>query len=376
MAQIQPFKGIRYNLKDLTAVICPPYDVISPELKGSLLKLSPNNFIRIELPENYEDADRKLLGWLKKKVLIREKEPAFYVCRQEFCAREKRLVRTGFFCIMKLEEKDILKHEKVSQKPISDRFSLMKRTQADISPVFGLFNDKNGSVKKKLKGITRCRPDILFRDSQGVKHRLWIITDDRFVSFLKKALAKEKVLIADGHHRFTTSMLYLSEMKKHGDFSEDKPYNSLLIYLCPMDDPGVVILPTHRVVQIHPDLWSLTKQQFEVREWDGKGAPSIVRYYGGKFEQLIPRKKTKDISVKILHGLLLDKLYKKEEIVYIKDINEAVQYAGRISGMAFLLDAPNTRTVYRESLKGRIMPHKTTYFYPKIPAGVVVYSLK
>jgi uncharacterized protein (DUF1015 family) len=172
-------------------------------------------------------------------------------------------------------------------------------------------------------------------------------------------------------------MMYLSEMQKNDtSCTPDKPYNYILIYLCPLNDPGMVVLPTHRVVRIHPDLWSVTKRNFNICQWNGKGQPSIVRYYSGRFEQLIPKKKSNDISVRILHNMLLDKIYEKEEIAYVKDIDEAVQYAGRINGMAFLLDAPDTRKVYQESRSGKIMPHKTTYFYPKIPAGIVIYSLK
>ena len=190
MATVEPFYAIRYNLKDLSPVICPPYDIVSPELKKKLLKLSPYNLIRIELPESYHDANCKFEQWLKKRILLKDSCPAFYVCQQEFTVEGKKLVRTGFFCIMKLDHKTTLKHEKVSQKPVEDRLSLMRSTGANISPIFGLFSDDNNVVKKKLKKIARSKSRIIFRDNQNLVHKLWVVTDKKFVSFLKKNLAK------------------------------------------------------------------------------------------------------------------------------------------------------------------------------------------
>jgi uncharacterized protein (DUF1015 family) len=375
MATIKPFNGIRYSLRDISPVVCPPYDVVSPDFRKELAGLSPYNLIRVELPESYGDARQKLESWLRKKILVKDASPAFYVCRQEFGVEGRKFERTGFFCIMKLDPKAFIKHEKVSQKPIEDRLSLLRNVEANISPIFGLFEDANCFIKKKIGKITARKPDFIFKDSQKLVHKVWIADDSRTVSFLESGLLKKHVFIADGHHRFTTSMTYLEEMrKKDGSYDPEKPYNYIMIFLCPLDDPGLVMLPTHRVVRYNPDLNGVIKKNFDVRYWDGKGTPSIVRYSFNKFEQLVPKKKTGDISVKVLHSVL-DRIYKKEEIIYIKDAAEAVQRADALSGTAFLLDSPPIKKVYDLSRKGEIMPHKTTYFYPKIPAGIVIYDV-
>ena len=377
MTEIKGFRGIRYKMKDITPVLCPPYDVVSPEMRKQLIRKSQYNLIRIELPDSYEDADRKLRSWQKKGVMIRDKEPSIYVCRQEFSAGGKDYARTGFFCAMKLDQKKTLKHEKVSLKPIGDRLSLMKSVRGNISPIFCLFEDGNNSIKKKLKAITAQQPGMKFKDSQGLAHKLWVVNDGKIIASIGKNLQKKKALIADGHHRFTTASTYLAEKKKKNPKgAKDAPYSYVLTFLCPLDDDGMIILPTHRVVRMSSDIWSMTKSKFNIKQWNGKGRPPIVRYHSGRFEQLVPKRKTNDISVRILHSLLLDRIYKKEDIRYIKDSNEAVQLADKMGGMAFLLDAPDPDRVYGESKRGKIMPHKTTYFYPKIPAGAVIYSFR
>ena len=387
MATILPFKAIRYNLKTkksseknsdfvLGNLICPPYDIINNEKKRELINLSRYNFVNIELPDNPANAKKIFNTWYKNNILIEDIEPSIYVYQQEFISNDKKITRTGFFCIMKLDKKQFIKHEEVSEKPVENRLNLLKAIRCNTSPIFCLFDDTQNKVSKILDKVVSKKPDLLFTDRDNIKHKLWILKDNKLITEIQLSLSKKPVFIADGHHRYTVSSIYRDEMmKKDSDYDESKDYNYILTFLCSLTDPGLVILPTHRVVHNCIRLQELLKRYFYIKSWDGKAVPFIVLYNNGEFNCIIPKKKTEDIHVINLHKLLLDKIYRKDEILYTKDIKEAVEHANRINGVAFLINTIDIKQIYKLSKKNKIMPHKTTYFYPKIPAGIVTYKL-
>ncbi|MEW6040047.1 MAG: DUF1015 domain-containing protein [Elusimicrobiota bacterium] len=409
MSDILPFRAIRYKSTKFEQLICPPYDIINEQERQRLFSLSKYNFVRIESPTpigvshradklSASKASRTFKEWLKSGILIRDKKPAYYVYTQEFTLGNKRIKRTGFFAALKLEKKNVYNHEKISQKPILGRLELLRKTKANVSPVFCLFCDKKGEVSGILKKLThpkRLLPllngekvgvrGISFEDNENIRHTIFPVTDDKMIKKISKDFKGKKIMIADGHHRYYTSLVYRDEIKS-GTSPFDKggqkgDLNYILTYLCPLEDPGVVVMPTHRVVRSTPGIKEKLEKTFNLTFWNGKGKPLIVAYYNGCFHQM--KFKNKSLMKKFsryteIPSLILSKTVLSEtspdEITYTHNIQEAVQLAQEMCGYAFLLSPPSLRTVYKFSLAGEIMPAKTTYFYPKIPAGLVVYG--
>ncbi|MFN3966105.1 MAG: DUF1015 family protein [Endomicrobiia bacterium] len=372
---VEPFNGIRYTQKNLCKLICPPYDIISPQDKKELENLSPYNFVRIELPDNAKSAKNLLNLWANKKILIKEKMSSIYVYQQEFFISKKKFIRTGFFSALKLDPERIYKHERITLKPVQQRLELLKETKTCTSPIFCLFDDRKKGVQKILSKVISKKPAIEFTDKENIKHKLWILSDPKIVSKLKEKIDKSDIIIADGHHRFHTSLLY----------KEKNPLaDRILAFLCSTEDKGVVILPTHRVVKNRPEIKQKIEKYFNLSRWDGKSKPQIVCYFNGEFNVLTPKNFSKlkekiknklylKVPAIILHKIILDEV-NPEDIFYTKNIDEAVKEAQKINGYAFLLEAASIRSIFLLSKHGEIMPPKTTYFYPKIPAGIVCYS--
>jgi uncharacterized protein (DUF1015 family) len=396
MSEIIPFRGIRYKKGDLGRLICPPYDVINDEGRKRLLALSKHNFVRIESPRglgisNKSDtaaaveSAKDLKAWLKSGVLMRETIPAFYVYSQEFCLHGRRFKRTGFLAALRVDKKDVIGHERISQKPIFGRLELMRRTGgANTSPIFCLFDDRNGAAGRlidKLSTKTKVSRAFCseFEDEAGIRHRITALTGEPAVSDLRRIIEKKRVLIADGHHRYHTARIFRDEMASAGKMKER--YNYVLAHLCRMDDSGVAILATHRVVRAGRGIRERVERYFNLVRWEGKKDPVMVVYHNGNFFDMKFKKKSDEKRVSgylnIPAMILAETVLKDvppEDIYYTHDINEAVRTAQKESGYAFLITPPSIKTVYELSAKGVVMPTKTTYFYPKAPAGLVVYD--
>jgi len=372
MAIIQPFRALRYNLKtlkELNNVVCPPYDIINKELKINLIKSSKYNYIHIELPDSYSDAKKSLTQWLNKKILIQDKNDSIYIFQQKFGSK----IRTGFFCLLKLDEKYIIKHEHTSQKPIEDRLNLLKTLKIDTSPIFVIALDEKNLIHKKLKNIiSKTKYDIKF-EFENIKNFLWCISDKKVIDELKRILEKQHLLIADGHHRFQTSIIYKNEIDNKKEY--------IMTYICSANDPGLCILPTHRVVKFSPEIQNNINKYFNLTTWDKEKTSKIVYYKSGEFYTLKLKNKYKEYinlpCVCLLHELILKEI-NVGDIFYTKDIQEAIKLTNtsqlNYSGIAFLLEAPSIKSIFYRSKAGKIFPHKSTYFYPKVPSGVVIHS--
>lgn len=448
MAIIAPFRGLRYNeqylggkaaLKD---VITPPYDVISHSEREAYRKRSPYNFVHIDLPkpygvagetsttDPYEFAGRLFSSWIKDRVFELDPEPAFYYYEIDYVIPTDNLVHTrkGFFTLLKLEEFHkgcVYPHEKTFSRVKQDRLLLTTACNAHLSPIFALYSDTHGKLIETLKEAATQSPEIVsYTDDQGISHRLWRVTDRATIEFLQKSFFDKDIYIADGHHRYETALAYRNMMReKTGKTDGNEPYEYALMYLSPMEDPGLVILPTHRLMPVFPmervepflekateffdiDYFSYSDEG-QIRAWidvinkEGKaGRNTIGVAFHGRDSLILLKAKTEkvqeflrnlgtpeellDIDVVILDSLIFEHLLNIDrsmledelKICFSHNTQEALNEVIGGSRMAgFFISPTKIDQVRRVASRCLVMPHKSTYFYPKVVSGLVIYPM-
>jgi uncharacterized protein (DUF1015 family) len=249
MADARPFRGVRYTDGELLGKrLCPPYDVIPPELAAGLRK-EPRNAVRLELPagdgaKKYADAKALWNMWKKDGTLAVDPAEAFYVVEERFKHAGRSLTRRGFLAGLgatPAAAKRIIPHERTLSKPKADRLRMLRTVGANISPIFGVFSDGRGAARKALAAAARSKPVAAGRSHAGVAYKLWRVDEPGAVAALRKALGPSDVLIADGHHRYEVSRVHAKSKAPGSD--------AVLCYLVPETDPGLVVLPTHRVAR-------------------------------------------------------------------------------------------------------------------------------
>ena len=271
MAEIRAFRGVRYDLGRVGAlsdVIAPPYDVIDPALQQTLYDRSPYNVIRLILNKEaatdsatdnrYSRAADTLRTWLADDVLRLDSNRSLYVYHQDFEVEGQTYTRRGFLARVRLEPFGtgrIYPHEETLAGPKADRLKLFHATNMNLSPVFGLYPDADDAVMRELDALTSRTLPLQATDHLGVVSKLWPISDQHIVSAVTGLLGPKPVFIADGHHRYETGLHYLQEKRESGEARDDEaPANFILMMLVSMSDPGLIILPTHRLVSGLPSL--------------------------------------------------------------------------------------------------------------------------
>lgn len=414
MAEITPFRAWRYEFTklggDVSKRVAPPYDVLDEADKARLLGQDDRNIVDIDLPHVppktlgpaacYEQAARTFESWKTDGTLVSEGEPAMYVYHQTFSHAGREYTRPMIFARLRLEPFSagkVLPHELTFGGPKEDRLALMKSTACNLSPVFGLFRDPQNATGQAVASVVAGEPDAT-ATMEGVENRLWIVTDDAIVSALQKALADQNVYIADGHHRYTTSLNYCEWVIEQagGSLPEDHPGRYVLIALASMDDPGNLILPTHRVLVKTGGLtvgdllsaWAdgcescdFAEADLVVVGADGKDHP--VRFsQRDKLSSLEPDKSEawRSLDLAYLHRILLEELLTPKlggdpNIRYIKSEEVARKIAAEENGIAIICKAPTMAEMQAVSESGDVMPQKSTYFYPKIATGLLINPL-
>lgn len=390
MTEFIPFRGFRYDTSvagPLSDLVCPPYDVIDEAERERLYARSPNNFVRIEFPKDgpesrYARAEKDLADWIAQQRLRRDDNASFYLHEHEFEVAGRRLVRRGIFGALRLypqSEGVVLPHELTFPKAKADRLELLRATRANTSPVFGMFADDDG-LMRSLGEAARTPAGEASIGTE--RHRLERIDDPATVGRITASLRNARVYIADGHHRYETALNYLGE---HEGAAASAPERYTLAFLCALDDPGLRIFATHRIVHgADAALESVIMRSFDVSEIDrgalGDIRSGIVIAQNGRFRALELRRGT-DLSAlpgawRTLPVALAEELLVKPareagaEITYEHDTERAIA-----AGTAILLRAVDPLTLQRVADAGEKMPQKTTYFYPKVPAGLVVRTL-
>jgi uncharacterized protein (DUF1015 family) len=440
MAKIIPFRGTLYNpkkIENLSDVVTPPYDVISKEDQQNFYDRHPNNIIRLILGKTTEfdtaennthtRAAALYRKWISNEILLRDKSPAFYLTAVDFSLENKAISRYGLIALVSLEPFDrgiVLPHEKTFSKIKSERLELMKACHANFSPIFSLYSDQEDILYTLKKAALKNPPDIDLVDHQSLRHRLWRITDTAVHRYVGDAMSNQTLFIADGHHRYETALNYKDLMSRNNPFfSEDHPANYIMMYLCSMEDPGLVILPAHRMLtDIQESVLSTFIQQAEkyfdilmipfAKNEQGKSQTEFIsslRSNGtrntigvfmkgrSKFYQLtlkpdvmtrlfhdeIPQSLRK-LDVTVLTRLIFveilgfdnSRLDNEKQIAYSSSEKEAIGAvnSGRCD-ITFILNPTKIEQVRDIAKTGLTMPRKSTYFYPKVITGQVLNDL-
>jgi len=436
LPEIRPFRSVHYNqalVSDLAAVTCPPYDIITPQMQQELYQRSEYNFVRLEfsreLPQD-RDADNKytraaatLEQWLKQGVLITDELPAIYLHDHHFIHQGRESRRRGIVVTVRLEDStkaQVRPHEGTLPGPKSDRLNLLWALQTNTSSILTLFEDRGRQVNSLLVSAEPVEPMLDISTGSGERHCLRAITEAGTVNQICRCLASQPLYIADGHHRYESAVNYLQEKRACSErVSGDEPFNFVMMTLVDIADPGLVILPAHRLVRGMPrsvldGLMTKLQAFFAVEElplsmpdvWqqvDGllTGAGDQVKLVlfgtGGEHlyvlrlrdftaaSQMMPSFHSelyKRLDVSILDHVILEKLLEltrdKEEacLGYSYDRLDAVnRVLEQEYQLAFLLSPLKAAVVKAAADAGDRMPRKSTYFYPKLPSGLVCHRL-
>jgi uncharacterized protein (DUF1015 family) len=438
MAKIVPFKGLRYNPSkvEINNVIAPPYDVIGEEGRELLHDRHQNNIVRLikgkDLPDDgpdenkYTRAGKCLDDWIADGVLVRDVQPCVYAYEQQYqYLGDKPRTRRGFIALVRLEDDDsrvILGHEHTLMKPKLDRLSLMKECRANLSPVFSLFSQPDGKIDSILVEMAFTPSTYDFVDDNMIRNRLWVVSDPEIIDSLTSPLEEQSVIIADGHHRYETSLIYRHIRRRLENVSdEDNSHDYTMMMFVNLDGEGVTIYPIHRIVygiaDFDPDLFRRRlEEHFELTAYPftdsnrediertlmqgmarmGKTTHSFGLYLGGnrldllkardpdRLRQMISdslseSRKSLDVSVVhsvILHGILgldLENISKEEHVRYTPTAQNALGAVRRGEAqIALLLNPTKPEQVKAITAHGDRMPQKSTFFYPKLLSGLVI----
>lgn len=433
MPQIEAFRALRYDLGQvgsLSDVVAPPYDVIGPELQEQLYKRHPANCIRLILNREepgddaqnnrYSRAARFLKNWRHEGVLFSEPDPAVYVYHTRFDYAGSTYSRRGFMARIRLErfgEGKIYPHEETMAGPKQDRLLLTRACKANLSQVFGLYPDPQSESQELLEAAIGGKTPIEATDHLGVIHRIWPVTDAETISRLAGMMGSKPIFIADGHHRYETACNYRDELGASGPLPANHPANCVLMMCVGMSDPGMIVLPTHRLFRGLPkmsssDLIAKLGDSFTTRiagegtdlaqtvweEIEYGGEQGTLGLYTSADERWVVATITDEgrarmaerasdhseawqgLGVAILHRLVIDHLLTAKDLPkprYVHLVDEVVE--GLESGefpVAALVMPARVDHVREISEHRERMPAKSTYFYPKLLSGLVFNPLE
>ena len=431
MAEVLPLRGVRYNTAvsgPLEQLVSPPYDVIDGPHRARLAAQSPYAFVELDLPESgsgdkYAHAASLYRSWLAAGAMKQDDAPSFYLYWQRFAGPDGReVLRKGFLGLTRLHEyadKVVLPHERTLSGPKADRLALMEATETQLSQIFLLYSDPEGAVDRALAAATESRPLLDMHTDDGVHHQVWALSDATAVATVQARLAGERLLIADGHHRYETA---LGHARNLGALGTDASAAFTLAFFANADDPGLVVLPTHRglhdVAGFEAKRWTeRAAELFDLapieaseppEQWlatlrragnigpsfvlagmeDGELTLTLATLNRGRAaaEQSTMQgvAEMAELDVAILHELLLERRAgisreaqaAKTNIYYYKEAGEALAdlRAGRTQAAIFMNGTPVAK-VRAICEAGDFMPQKSTFFFPKVLSGVVLYDL-
>lgn len=413
MAEIKPIRALRYTEKAgaLATCVCPPYDIVSEAEYAALCDENPHNLIRLELPtggeDRYERAGTLFHEWLENGILAQDETPGVYLYREAFSVGDRQYAFDGLVCLVGLRpfsDRVVLPHEETLSKAKEDRFRLMCATGCNFSSIYSLYRDEEGSIREVIRASQALPVLAEFTDGEGVTHTLRKIEDEKTVAFLVNAFADKQLFIADGHHRYETAIRYRDSVRPDA--------THVLMTLVDLEDDGLVVLPTHRLITgLTVDKAVLTERAsafFTAAEYPDvtkaeevlnahKDRHAYALYTGGEgFTLLVGTEKADRLTVEgrseayarldvtVLHTLLLEQVLgidkenmaRQQNLRYTRSAEEAIASVRKgESAAAFLLNPTRIEEIRAVAIAGDKMPQKSTYFYPKLKTGLVMNRL-
>jgi uncharacterized protein (DUF1015 family) len=430
MARVRPFSAWRYasDARDISSLAAPPYDVISPNQRAALIAENPLNVVELELPvgpldpsvpgNRYETGAATWARWRDDGVLVRDAGPTLYVLEQRYELGGRPIRRRAFVVEVGLEPFDagvVLPHERTLPKALGDRFELIKATGANLSQVFGLFDDEPGETDRIFDAITGTEPVATATDADGVESVLWASDDAGLAAQLTSTLAEKSIFIADGHHRYTTALAYRdlrrAQATAAGEAPHDPAHDFVMMALVNMDDPDLIVLPTHRVAEAAGEFDAkLVRDRLETRfeltdvadenagsALEARTRPSFLVKLRGQDPAFVAELRPevdldreialdrsevwKHLDVAVLQELVLDPLFDihpdrpatLDRLSFVKDAGEAMRNADSHDA-TFILRPTRLDQLRAVALAGETMPQKSTFFHPKLLSGLVFRS--
>ena len=417
MAQIEPLRALRYDLDKtggLQPVVAPPYDVIDAAQRRALEARSPYNVVRIDLPQSdgdpYAHAAELLDAWRSDGAVVTDQQPAIWPLEQDYTGPDGRArTRRGFLARARVEEYGagrIRPHERTHPGPREDRLRLTRATRTNLSPIFSLFSDPAGTAWGALAPFTAAPPWAHTTDDDGTANRLWRVDDERAIVAVQQAVSDAELLIADGHHRYETARVYAEEIGGEG------PHRYVLMCLVALEDPGLTVFPTHRLVRgLRPDqhetLANAIRRDFDIEPLDDPAALSPapteqvkIGYIDAHFRRpfmltlkdpaiadtALPEhgEPYRRLDTAVLEALILKGALEMTDedidhlngLGYARDHDQALErvQTGEYDAAFFMSPTPVKR-VQAVAAAGESMPPKSTYFFPKVPTGLLFNPL-
>lgn len=425
MADVQPLRALHYDpavAGPLADVVAPPYDVIDSQQRAALLARSPYNVVGVDLPQaapgasdQYEAARELLADWQRSGAVVRDSQPALWAHTQDYTGPDgRRRTRRGFFCRVRIEGYGpgrVRPHERTHPGPKEDRLRLTRATRTNISPIFSLFSDPQNATWAALEPFTSDAPWGEVTDDGGTTHRIWRVADAGAIAAVQDATRAVELLIADGHHRYETMQAYVDEVDAAGTATSDE-HRYILMCLVALEDPGLTVFPTHRLVNELDDerraaLAQALERDFDVAEVPlaeiappPGGGPLQLGYFKAGDERAL-RLTLKDQAIAdralaghsdayrhldtgVLETLLLkgalglgdDDISHFNGLFYARDTDEALRFvrSGEYDA-AFLMRPTPIGQVRDVAAAGENMPPKSTFFFPKLLTGLLFNPL-
>jgi len=425
MAQVKPFGALRFTAQagDIAQLCCPPYDIISEDERLAYIAQNEHNIIRLELPREGDDcyatAAETLKGFLAEGTLAEDKDEALYIYGERFTVEGKEYEFKGIIGRVHIEEFSkgiVLPHEWTLSKAKTDRFNLMNATMCNFSQIYSLYNDEGGVTSADIERLSSGEPLQCFTDADGVTHSLWIVTDKAECAALCKQFDARKLYIADGHHRYETSLNFRNYLREQGRAVEGDACDFVMMMLVAMESDGLVVFPTHRIVRgvenyNEAAVLAACKNSFDIAEQKGadKMLPALkaayeqnktafAYYVGADKWYMLTLNNTdeldgicadcsealKGLDVNVLHTLVLEKamgidkenMANQINLTYTRVADEAISAVDNgEANCCFIMNPTRVSEIRDVAAAGEKMPQKSTYFYPKLITGLVMNKL-
>ncbi len=389
MALIYPFKGVKYS-KTTSEIMAPPYDVIDENYREQLIANNRYNIVNITLPDSYNKAKELIDTWINKNILQFDKECAYYLYVAEYRFNGTKKILRGFLGALQIEPFGgrIKPHEKTLKGPKIDRFNLITKTHAMFCPIMGLYSSKN-SINNIMDKIVDSQAPIVDTEFEDIRHKIYTIKNKNDIEVIHRNLSNEDIIIADGHHRYETALMIQEYFNKQGIKSGGFDYIMTLL----IDDKngGLSLLPIHRLIKKINDFNSFIKklkEYFDIKE--GKNRCDFLMYREGKFYSLTFKLKRDNNIIKRLDVSIFEEYIYKKILKLTEDDIKNQKIAGyahsqkevmdlidkKEADIGFILNPMDYSDLVEIANRGLTVPQKSTFFYPKIPSGLIGYHFK